>query len=165
MHELTIIVAKYFIGLSIIATIALLVEVALRRGKREIYIVVARLILGGIIALIIAYIARKLYNDPRPFVVGHFKPWISHAADNGFVSDHTLLASFLAFTCYFYKKWVGVALLGLAVGIGAARVAAGVHHWADIGSAIGISLVSALLALYIVSLFTKKPVPIKPKSH
>lgn len=161
MRELTIIVAKYFVFLSVLATIALLVEVALKRDKNEKYVFVARLVIGGIIALIIAEVARKLYSDPRPFVVGHFKPWISHAADNGFVSDHTLLASFLAFSCYFYKKWVGIVLLALAVGIGAARVAAGVHHWVDIGSAIGISLVAAILAYLLTKIFEKKPTPHK----
>lgn len=161
MRELTIIVAKYFIYLSILVTVALIVEVTLRRGNREKYIFIGRYVVGGIIALALAYLARKLYYDPRPFVVGHFKPWISHAADNGFVSDHTLLASFLAFTCFFYRKWVGVALLVLAVGIGAARIYAGVHHWADIGSAIGISLVAAIIVLLLSKFFEEKPVKYK----
>lgn len=145
MRELTIIVAQYFIVLSVLGALAVFL-LQKRKDKKNFII---RLIIGGIIALIIAYIARHFYYDTRPFVAGHFTPWFSHGADNGFVSDHTLLASFLAFTCYFYNKWAGLGLLGLAVGIGAARVASGVHHWADIISAIIISLIAALLALLI----------------
>lgn len=169
MHELVIVVAKYLVIVPILATAALLIVVTLNGGKldkyggnRAKYILLARLIIGGIIALIIAYIARHLYNDPRPFVVGHFKPYFSHSADNGFVSDHTLLASFLAFTCFFYKKWVGVVLFLVAIAIGAARVIAGVHHWVDIGSAIGVSLVSALIALAATSWLKQKKQYKKP---
>ena len=43
--------------------------------------------------LIISGIASHLYYNPRPFVLGHFKPLIPHKADNGFPSHHMLLAS------------------------------------------------------------------------
>lgn len=157
MHELVIIVAQYFIAIPVLATIALLVSVALK-DKRQSYVFLARLILGGILALAIAWIARKLYNDPRPFVVGHFKPYFSHAADNGFISDHTLAASFLAFSCYFYRKWIGLALLAVAILIGWARVIAGVHHWTDIVSAIIVSLFAAVIAwaIFRPSIFEHK---------
>lgn len=152
MRELTIIVAEYLIILSALGAIG--VFFSLKREDKKQFVI--RLIIGGVLALAIAWIARKFYYDPRPFVAGHFTPWFHHAADNGFVSDHTLAASFLAFTCYFYKKWVGVALLTLAVGIGAARVYSGVHHWLDIISAIIISLVTSLIAVFITKKFTKQ---------
>lgn len=145
MHELVIVVAKYFIALSVLVTIV----VWLFLNKNDKKILVVQLISGGIIALIIAYIARHFYNDPRPFVEGHFKPYFPHAADNGFISDHTLLASFLAFSVYFYKKWVGLLLIILAIVIGTARVIAGVHHWRDILAAFIVSFIASLLALAI----------------
>lgn len=145
MRELTIIVAEYLIILSALGAIGVFFSV--KSGDKKQFVI--RLVIGGVLALAIAWLARKFYYDPRPFVAGHFTPWFPHAADNGFVSDHTLAASFLAATSYFYKKWVGVALLALAIGIGAARVYSGVHHWPDIISAIIISTVSALIAMLI----------------
>lgn len=146
MRTAVIIIAQYFIVLSLLGTFIIFLNRD-RTGKKSF---VARLIIGGILAIIIAVIARHLYSDPRPFVVGHFQPYFHHAPDNGFVSDHTLLASFLAFSAWFYNRKASILLLILAVLIGAARVIAGVHHWVDIASAIGISLLAAWLAHLIV---------------
>ena len=54
----------------------------------------------GVIALILGH----LYYNPRPFVVGNFTPLISHSVDNGFPSDHVLLASAIASILYFFSK-------------------------------------------------------------
>lgn len=152
MHETVSIVAQYFIVLSVLGTLIIFLKQDLV-GKKT---YVTKLVAGGILALIFAEIARKLYYDPRPFVVGHFTPYFGHGADNGFVSDHTLFASFLAFSAWVYCRKASLVLLALAVLIGAARVIAGVHHWADIGSAIAISLLAAYLAHLLVNLLITK---------
>lgn len=152
MHEIVSIVAQYFIVFSLLGTLAVFLKQDLTSKKAY----VAKLVVGGIFALIFAEIARKIYYDPRPFVVGHFTPYFSHGTDNGFVSDHTLFASFLAFSAWVYSRKASLALLALAILIGAARVIAGVHHWADIISAIAISLLAAYLAHLLANLLIAK---------
>ena len=86
---------------------------------------------------LLAKIASFLYFDPRPFVVGHFTPLISHAPDNGFPSDHMLLVSAIASILFVYNKKLGAVAWIVAFIIGASRVLAGIHHWTDIlGSAV-----------------------------
>jgi len=108
-----------------------------------------RFILFGVIAFPLIYAVAKLigmfYYHPRPFVVGDFTPLIFHEPDNGFPSDHTLLAAAIATGAYpFGKKasllfWVFTALIGFF------RVLGGIHHPIDILGSITISILTGLL--------------------
>jgi undecaprenyl-diphosphatase len=96
----------------------------------------------------LAKIGSHLYYDPRPFVSDHVTPYFGHSTDNGFPSDHTLLAAFLAFFTLGYSRRIGWILAGLTILIGGARVIAGVHHTVDVvgscviaGIAVGIAYV------------------------
>ena len=85
------------------------------------------------------------YFDPRPFVVGHFRPIIPHIPDNGFPSDHMLLSSAVAAILYYYNRKISVVIWFLAFIVGSSRVYAGVHHWIDIGGSALVSLVVAFM--------------------
>lgn len=104
---------------------------------------------AGLLAGLADKIGSKLYYDPRPFVTHHLTPLVSHAADNGFPSEHTLLAATLATLIYFYDKKIGTATAVLAILIGASRVAAHVHSPIDI---IGSLLMAALAGWIGVSI-------------
>lgn len=133
--------AKYLIALPVVLLLWCLV--ALRGSKRR------RALWLSIISLPLSYgvgaAAGHFYYDARPFVVGHFTPLVAHAADNGFPSDHMLLAAAIAMIGCFISWRLGLVLWVLAIAIGVARVAAGVHHALDI---VG----SALIAIVVVSL-------------
>jgi undecaprenyl-diphosphatase len=73
-------------------------------------------------------------------------------ADNGFPSDHTLLATAIAFAIFHFNKKLGLFLFLLAVLVGVARILAGVHHAADIAG----SLIIAGLVYLITDYFTRK---------
>jgi undecaprenyl-diphosphatase len=150
MHELVITIAKYFIVISVVAS--LLVWLRLSRADKRRFIIVA--IIGAILSLLLAKIGSKLFYDPRPFVAGHFTPYFPHGNDNGFPSDHTLFTSFLAFLVMKFNCKAGIALLVVAALVGVSRRLAGVHHLVDIiGSmvfaAIGVGL--AILAVNFIS--------------
>lgn len=154
MHEIVIIVAKYFLALSFLG--ALYVWLKLNPEQKKLFILEG--VVGGILAILLAVIGSKLYNDPRPFVVGHFTPYFAHGADNGFPSDHTLLTSVLAFLAMKYSKLWGWILLAVAVLIGLARVIGGVHHLADIIGSIIFAGVGVLVAQSIIRRFYSRPV-------
>ena len=146
MHSLIIIVAKDFIIIP--ALIACIVWLRLDRHLKKEFIVLA---LGSaIITVILAVIGSRLFNDPRPFVAGHFTPYFAHGSDNGFPSDHTLLGSLLAFLAYKYDRKLGGLALLFTLAIGLARILAGVHHLIDIigaivFAAIGVGVTAALI--------------------
>lgn len=147
MHELVIIIAKYFVLISIIMTAYVWWKLPTFSEKKRF---VAEAILAAALSLVIAKIGSKLYNDPRPFVVGHFTPYFSHANDNGFPSDHTLFTSFMAFLVWRYNRAFGYGLLVIAALVGLSRVIAGVHHLVDIIGAFVCSLIGVALAAVIV---------------
>lgn len=83
-------------------------------------------------AFIISRILSNFYYSTRPFVEQNFTPLISHAADNGFPSDHALLIFTLASAVFaFSKKW-GVIFFILGIDIGLSRILAGIHSPLDI---------------------------------
>ncbi len=142
---LTVIGAKYLIILPLL----LVCWEFWRATPQERQTMLRRGILAGILALAFAKIGGALYNEPRPFVAHHFTPLIPHEPDNGFPSDHTLLA----FTCVFLllaqlavSEFILAALFGLV--IAASRVRSGLHSPLDIGA----SIVFAALAVGISTL-------------
>jgi len=146
MHTIVTIVAKDFIIIP--ALIALFVWLRLDRHLKKEFILFA---FGSVVITVaLAVIGSKLFNNPRPFVVGQFTPYFAHGNDNGFPSDHTLLGSLLAFLVYKYDRKLGILALLFALAIGLARVLAGVHHVIDIigaivFAAIGVSIAAALV--------------------
>lgn len=98
----------------------------------------------------IGYLLAKLLGyfiqSPRPFVTEHLAPLIHASSDNGFPSDHTLLAMAIASIIFAYNRKVGSVLVVLALFVGVSRVLANVHSPIDvIGSitiAIGVTYVS-----------------------
>ena len=103
------------------------------------------------LAFILLKLAGLLYYDPRPFVVGHFTPFIPHAPDNGFPSDHTVLSASLAVLIFPYNRRLGAFLGVLALVIGASRVYAGIHHPVDIITGIIIAIIAGWAAWYCVT--------------
>lgn len=102
------------------------------------------------IALTLTKLLGYITNDPRPFVVEHIQPLITHAADNGFPSDHTVLTMTIAVIIFSFNKRFGVVLAFISVIIGISRVLAKVHHPIDIIGGIGVAMVSVAFSWYIL---------------
>src|SRR5260370_1050908 len=87
--------------------------------------------------------------DPRPFVVEHFGPLISHKPSNGFPSDHVLWSAATAAIIFPSSKYLSLLLWVLTILVGAARVHAGVHHPIDIVGSMLMAIVAASI-LYLI---------------
>lgn len=144
-----IFVAKYLIILPVLA--ALYIAWKLPREKRLDYVV--RIVATGALAYAAAKTLSLFFYNARPFVSENIVPLISHAADNGFPSDHTLLAAVLAAVATYFNRNIGIALWISVLLIGSARVAAGVHHPIDI---IGSIIIAIAAATIIAFAFKKK---------
>lgn len=133
--------AKYsYLLVIIIAFVWFLIQ---PKARKKEFLIIACICLP--LALVIFKIAGYLYYNPRPFVVGHFKPLIYHNASNGFPSHHELLVSAIAAMIFIFSRRVGFVLWILALFVGFSRVYVGVHHMIDIAGSILISI--SLVAL------------------
>ena len=133
LNQLTIIAAKYLI----VAPLLLVLWEFWRANGPTRRVLLKRGLLAGVIAIALAKIGGALYYEPRPFMAHHFTPLIPHEPDNGFPSDHTLLA----FTCVFLllaQRAAPIAILAgaCAVAVASARIASGLHSPLDIAASI-----------------------------
>jgi undecaprenyl-diphosphatase len=80
------------------------------------------------------------YPSVRPFVALGFEPLVQAVGSNSFPSGHAAFFFALAAAVYLARRDWGIAYLGFACVIAAARVAVGVHWPFDVvvGAAIGI---------------------------
>lgn len=151
MHEIIKLVAEYFLVFSVIGAALVYYRISHENKVRFALLIVV----GGVITLLLAKIGSLLFYDPRPFVQGHFVPILKHAVDNGFPSDHTLLAAFLAWASLVYSRKLGSILLIVAVLVGLARMAAGVHHSLDILGSFVFAAIGCFGAHFLLNLFYK----------
>lgn len=103
--------------------------------------------------------ASLLFENPRPFLEHDFVPLITHAADNGFPSDHALLVFAVASIVFTFNKQVGIGLFILAVLVGAGRVLAGVHHVIDILGSFAIATIITYIVVAIIQMFLHQTSP------
>ncbi len=115
------------------------------------------------LCLIVALLLGHLISSPRPFMVDGLVPLIQSATDNGFPSDHTLLAMAVAAVIFAYNRRAGSLLLVLAACVGLARVAANVHHPIDVIGSTLIALISTWLCYRLV--VDRIPYPRSAESH
>jgi len=108
-----------------------------------------------IAGLCLAALVAQLYSDARPFVSRtDTRLLVSHAADNGFPSDHATVSFAVAGTLIWWRPWLGILAIFLASLIGFARVFVGVHWPSDVAAGAAIGIVSGALAAQTVSLWT-----------
>ena len=115
-----------------------------------------------VLSYLFAQIGAALYNDPRPFTTSHVAPLIAHAADNGFPSDHALLAAALVALVAFVDTVWALPFVLLAVLIDWARVGAGIHHVVDVAGSSLIVAIAAAIALLLAPLALRLATPYLP---
>ncbi|HEV7213688.1 MAG TPA: phosphatase PAP2 family protein [Chloroflexota bacterium] len=126
---------------------AWLVVVFRHRGRVSVASTLQTVLLFGV-----SYVAAKAIShgvsDPRPYIVQHIQPLMPLAHDNGFPSDHSLLAWAMVFSLLWLAPaavWPFV-LGALLVMLG--RLGVGAHHTVDVtGSAAIVFVVAGLVAL------------------
>src|SRR5205085_4583351 len=68
----------------------------------------ARIVALGVLAYLVTKVLAHVIIDPRPYVVTHTRPLIPVARDNGFPSDHVLLAAVLTAGLWWIdRRWLG----------------------------------------------------------
>ncbi len=118
------------------------------RPEQKRMVIFAALVLP--LVYILSILGGALYYDPRPFVVEHFGPLISHKPSNGFPSDHVLWSATTAAIIFPSSKYLSLLLWVLTILVGAARVHAGVHHPIDIVGSMLMAIVAASIVYLVI---------------
>lgn len=145
MNQIAVIIAKYFIVLSLVVALWVVSKMPRKLWSK----VVVCFILAAAIGFILTKLAGVIYFDPRPFVIHNFTPLISHEADNGFPSDHTAFTMIIALIIYQFNRRAGFWLMIISLLIGFSRMYAGLHSSVDILGSIIIAIVTILITNYL----------------
>lgn len=150
MDSIIIFLANY-----LIIVIGLVAILAWRKTKNRREFILA-VILAGILAFDLSAIAGALFYNPRPFVSQNIEPLISHGPDNGFPSQHTVLAMTLTAVIYFYRRHLAVAAFILTLLVGSGRVWAHVHSWIDILGGLAVGTIVGYAGVTLAKFFLSK---------
>jgi len=102
---------------------------------------------SAVSAYIFEYILKLLMPSPRPFLYfENVKPLFLHGGMDSFPSGHAMFFGALAMSLYFVHKRIGYMYFAVALIVGVARVAAGVHFPIDI-------LVGYILGVIVACIF------------
>ncbi|MBC7560855.1 MAG: phosphatase PAP2 family protein [Dermatophilaceae bacterium] len=143
MNSVIVAVAQYLLYFILAAAAAIWLYLP-RQNKVGLAV---QAIVSVVIAILLIKVVAGLHTDPRPFVVDpSIRPLFAHPPDNGFPSDHTTVAATVAFLVMLYRRWLGALLLVAAIVVGAARMAAHVHHGQDIVAGLLIASLAVGIA-------------------
>jgi membrane-associated phospholipid phosphatase len=117
-----------------------------RRRDRVTLDTVARIVVLGSLAYLSSKLLTGLIDDPRPYLVAHTRPLLPMARDNGFPSDHVLLAAALTASLWWIdRRWLPAFALGTAL-VMVGRLGIGAHHALDVAGSVVIVAAVALVA-------------------
>jgi len=104
----------------------------------------------AIISFALSLVATRIVSDPRPYLVEHMKTTLVHiSTDNGFPSDHVLLAAFLTISLWWVARhYIPVLALGMVL-VALGRLGVAAHHTLDVAGSFVIVLVVALIITFI----------------
>jgi undecaprenyl-diphosphatase len=146
MNFLIIFFAKY-IYLFLVAIVLVFIILSTANIRKQL----AKVSLFSLpLSFLLLKILASLYYNPRPFVVNHIQPLITHAADNGFPSDHTTLCATFASIIFIFNKKIGIFLYCLTLLVGVSRVLALVHHPIDILGGLATGIFSVYISRFLL---------------
>jgi len=106
----------------------------------------ARVAALAVMAYVVSKVLTGIVIDPRPYLIAHTHPPIPIARDNGFPSDHVLLAALLTASLWWVERR---ALVPFAVGtllVMGGRLGVGAHHTIDVLGSVLIVVVAAAVS-------------------
>jgi len=112
---------------------------------------------SSIFAWIIGSIIKSFILSPRPFILfENIKPLFLYGSMESFPSGHAMFFGALAMSLYFIYKRMGYLYFIVALIVGLARVASGIHFPVDIFFGYIFGVIIAIIFKYIFKLIFKE---------
>jgi undecaprenyl-diphosphatase len=160
--DLTIFAASYLVYLEGALALVVLAWLLARRPRADLVRWAIAVAVMFVLGLALSRVGAMLYTDPRPFTQDHVRPLLAHAADNGFPSDHALLAAAIVAAVLLLRPAWCLPFVVLAILVDWARVGAGIHHVQDVVGSSAIVLVATIVAMVVAPLFAARLTPRLP---
>jgi len=138
--------------------------VAVRERRRFTLASAGHIIVLGAVAYLVSKVLGQVFSDPRPYIVAHAHALIPVAHDNGFPSDHTLLAALLTASLWWIDRRLILAFAIGTVLVMLGRLGIGAHHTIDVLGSVAIATVGGLVSR-VVPLPARWDRPLLPVLH
>ncbi|MFI5273665.1 MAG: phosphatase PAP2 family protein [Ktedonobacterales bacterium] len=141
--KLTVFCASYLVFVMALAWLA-----AAFVARRQLTLdVVARIIIMVVLSLVVAKVLNHVVHDPRPYLSDHETALSSVSNDNGFPSDHVLMASALTASLVWINRRLILPFAVLTVFVMLGRLGIAAHHTIDVlGSAAIVVVLTAIIS-------------------
>lgn len=123
-----------FVLVVVLAAVAFFNRQRLTRG------LAARVAASLAVAVLLTLLLGRTVLDPRPYLVEHYAPLAHVASDNGFPSDHALVAALLACWVWWLDRRLLPLFLAGLIAVMAGRLAIGAHHSLDVLGSVAFAL-------------------------
>lgn len=107
---------------------------------------VGHIVVLGVLTYLVARVLGRLIIDPRPYLAAHTHPFIPLPHDNGFPSDHTLLAALMTASLWWIDRRLVLAFAGATVLVALGRLGIEAHHTLDVLGSMAITAMAALVS-------------------
>ncbi len=128
---------------------AVLIGALIWRRDRLTVALTLRIVILAALAFALSLVTGALISDPRPFVVTHTQPLTTVTPDNGFPSDHVLLAATMTAALWWIDRRLMLLCAFLTLLIMLGRLAIGAHHTLDVIGSVALVLVAFLVANWL----------------
>jgi len=108
-----------------------------------------RIVILATLAFAFSLVGGALISDPRPFIVTHTPPLTAVTPDNGFPSDHVLLATTMTAALWWIDRRLTLACAFLTLLIMLGRLAIGAHHTLDVVGSVVLVILAFLVANWL----------------
>lgn len=162
--DLTIFAAQYLVILDAVLAAAALAPLLWRQPRNDTLRWAIATVTALLVAGVLAQIGAALVSDPRPFTQDHVQPLIRHAADNGFPSDHALLAAAIVAAVILARPLWSIPFAVMAYLVDWARVGAGIHHVADVVGSSAFVAAGLLVGLAVAPTLAERLGPHLPRA-
>lgn len=109
------------------------------------------LVIPVTVATVVSEAISAVIPRKRPFAaMEQIQLLVPHNADGGMPSHHVVFMAAIAFSIYKVNRYLGGALLGVTMGSGIGRIAAGIHYPTDVLVGIFLSGSIVLLSQFVI---------------
>jgi membrane-associated phospholipid phosphatase len=141
--------AVFCANVLLFALVAGLAAVGLRHRHRLTWGLAARVAVSAAVAVLLTLLLGPAVLDPRPYLAEHYAPLAHVAGDNGFPSDHTLVAALLACWVWWLDRRLLPLFLAGLIAVMAGRLAIGAHHSLDVLGSVAFALIGFAVASWL----------------